>query len=145
MSGSTFIDTNVLVYAYSNDDLLKKAQALLALQAADAWLSTQVLIEFANVYARKLKVAWPGVEAALTELAAEFRVHSTTPTTIVKATQLANRYSFVVVRCAHCSSGVGVQLRNIVFGRYATRVANRAKLTGCKPVFALISVLIIFC
>ena len=93
MSGNTFIDTNVLVYAYSNDDLLKKAQALLALQAADAWLSTQVLIEFANVCVRKLKVAWPGVEAALTELAAEFRIHSTTPTTVVKATQLANRYS----------------------------------------------------
>ena len=93
MSGSTFIDTNVLVYAYSSDDLLKKAQALLALQAADAWLSTQVLIEFANVCVRKLKVAWPGVEAALTELAAEFRIHSTTPTTVVKATQLANRYS----------------------------------------------------
>ena len=92
MSGNTFIDTNVLVYAYSNDDLLKKAQALVSLQAADAWLSTQVLIEFANVYSRKLKVAWPGVEAALVELADEFRVHQTTAATIARATRLAARY-----------------------------------------------------
>lgn len=92
MNGSTFLDTNVLVYAYSNDDLLKKAQALLALQASETWLSTQVLIEFSNVFARKLKVPWPGVEAALQELVEEFRVHTTTPGTIIKATRLAHRY-----------------------------------------------------
>ncbi len=32
MSGRVFLDTTVLVYAYSNDDLVKKAQALLTLQ-----------------------------------------------------------------------------------------------------------------
>ena len=94
MSGRSFIDTNVLVYAYSNDDLVKKAQALLTLQSSEAWLSTQVLIEFANIYSRKVKVAWPGVETALNELLNDFAVHPAAGGTIVHATRLAQRYGF---------------------------------------------------
>lgn len=92
MSGRVFLDTNVLLYAYSHDDLVKKAQAMLAMQAPDAWLSTQTLIEFANVYARKLKAPWPAVETALQELGRDFAVYQTTPTTIAYATRLAQRY-----------------------------------------------------
>lgn len=94
MSARIFLDTNVLIYAYSHDDLLKKAQALLAMQAPDAWLSTQTLIEFANVYARKLKTPWPDVEVTLDELGRDFAVYQTTPATIAHATRLAHRYGF---------------------------------------------------
>lgn len=94
MSGRIFIDTNVLVYSYSNDDLIKKAQALVTLQIPDAWLSTQVLIEFANIYHRKLKVDWPTVGVAVVELSRDFSVHPTTPPTITHATRLAQRYGF---------------------------------------------------
>lgn len=94
MSANNFIDTNVLVYAYSNDDLVKKAQALVTSQQPVVWISTQVLIEFANVYSRKLRVAWPGVEIALQEITADFRIHQTTPATVLAATRLAQRHSF---------------------------------------------------
>lgn len=92
MSARIFLDTNVLIYAYSNDDLLKKAQALVAMQSPDTWLSTQTLIEFANVYSRKLKTPWPAVEIALAELSRDFAVYQTTPATIAHATRLAHRY-----------------------------------------------------
>lgn len=92
MSGRIFLDTNVLVYAYSNDDLVKKAQAMLIMQTPDSWLSTQTLIEFVNVYTRKLKAPWPIVEAALHELGRDFAVYQTTPATIAHATRLAQRY-----------------------------------------------------
>jgi predicted nucleic acid-binding protein len=94
MSARVFLDTNVLIYAYSHDDLVKKAQALVAMQVPDAWLSTQTLIEFANVYARKLKTPWPDVEATLAELSTDFAVYQTTPATITHATRLAHRYGF---------------------------------------------------
>lgn len=94
MSARVFLDTNVLVYSYSNDDLAKKALAEYALQTPDAWLSTQVLTEFANVYNRKLKVGWPQVEAALKQLAHNFSIHINSVITIAHATRLAERYGF---------------------------------------------------
>ena len=39
MSGRVFLDTNVVVYLYTNDDLLKKAQALAVSGQGDVWLS----------------------------------------------------------------------------------------------------------
>ena len=94
MSARIFLDTNVLVYAYASYEPVKQAQALLTFEAPDVWLSTQVLIEFANVYQRKLKMAWPAVETALSELAQDFNIHQTTPATIAHATRLAQRYGF---------------------------------------------------
>lgn len=94
MNGRVFFDTNVLIYSYAAYEPLKQALALVALQAPDAWLSTQVLIEFANVYSRKLKVDWPDVEIALAELTRDFAVYQTTPGTIAHATRLAHRYGF---------------------------------------------------
>lgn len=92
MSGRIFFDTNVLVYAYSNDDAAKRQVAQALGVAPDRWLSTQVLIEFANVFSRKLKTPWPDVQIALLELASNNSVHQTTPTTITHATRLAQRY-----------------------------------------------------
>lgn len=94
MSGNVFFDTNVLIYAYAAYEPLKQTQALAILQAPDARISTQVLIEFGNVYARKLKVAWPGVEAAILEITKELSVHQTATTTVTHATRLAQRYGF---------------------------------------------------
>lgn len=94
MNARAFLDTNVLVYSYSNDDLTKQSLAEYALQTPDAWLSTQVLIEFANVYNRKLKVRWHEVEAALKQLAQNFNIHTNSAATIAHATRLADRYGF---------------------------------------------------
>ena len=92
MSGRSFLDTNVLVYLYTNDDLLKKSQALAVSGQGDVWLSTQVLIEFSNVAARTLRIPWKGIETAVSEFSTDFFVHKTTPETILKATRLAHRY-----------------------------------------------------
>ena len=94
MSARIFLDTNVLIYAYASYEPVKQAQALVLLKAPDVWLSTQVLIKFANVYHRKLQTAWPDVETALNELAQDFNVYKTSSTTIAHATRLAHRYDF---------------------------------------------------
>ena len=94
MSARIFLDTNVLIYAYASYEPVKQAQALVLLKAPDVWLSTQVLIEFANVYHCKLQTAWPDVETALNELAQDFNVYKTSSATIIHATRLAHRYGF---------------------------------------------------
>ncbi|RZK92353.1 MAG: PIN domain-containing protein [Hymenobacter sp.] len=96
MSGKIFLDTNVLIYAYSAYEPLKKAQAqaLIANANGNTWLSTQVLVEFVNVSHRKLKASWADVQIALIELTASYQIAQTTPVTIAHATRLAHRYGF---------------------------------------------------
>jgi predicted nucleic acid-binding protein len=64
MSGRTFFDTNVLVYAVSRDD--KRADRAEALLSEGGVVSVQVLNEFAAVAHRKLGMSWPEVIDALT-------------------------------------------------------------------------------
>lgn len=94
MSGRAFLDTNVLVYLYSNDDLVKKAQAALVVTQSTPWISTQVLTEFVNVSRRKLKEPWLSVQAGLEEFNHTFSIHANTPATILRATEIAQRYGF---------------------------------------------------
>ncbi len=94
MNGRVFFDTNVLVYAYSSDDLVKRQVALTLGSIPDRWLSTQVLIEFVNVFSRKLKTSWPNIQIALIEIINDNSIHTTNADTIAHATRLAHRYGF---------------------------------------------------
>ncbi|MDP3407735.1 PIN domain-containing protein [Bosea sp. (in: a-proteobacteria)] len=57
-----FLDTNVLIYAFSDDPRSARAEALLAKGCAS---SVQALNEFANVARRKLAMEWREVQEAL--------------------------------------------------------------------------------
>ena len=92
MSAKIFLDTNVLVYAYSGGEPAKQARAIEIGTGAERWISTQVLIEFVNVSHRKLKTPWPDIQTALIELADSHLTAQTTPATIAQATRLAHRY-----------------------------------------------------
>ena len=63
MSGDSFLDTNVLIYAFS-DDAAKAERAAHAL-AAGGTISVQVLNEFVNVCRKKLKLDWKEIEERL--------------------------------------------------------------------------------
>jgi predicted nucleic acid-binding protein len=60
-----FLDTNILVYAVSNDRRQRRAQELLA---AGGTISVQVLSEFTNVLLNKLRKGWRDIEAALEDI-----------------------------------------------------------------------------
>lgn len=57
-----FFDSNVLVYAFSDDDRALPARAVLKLGGN---VSVQVLNELANVTRRKMRFTWPEVHSAL--------------------------------------------------------------------------------
>ena len=63
MNGNSFLDTNVLIYAFS-DDAAKAERAAEAL-AASGSISAQVLNEFVNVCREKLKLDWKEIEERL--------------------------------------------------------------------------------
>lgn len=61
-SSREFIDTNIVVYAFTDDPRCERALALLS---RGCTISVQVLNEFANVARRKLEMNWIEVEDAL--------------------------------------------------------------------------------
>ena len=62
-----FVDTNILVYANSNDHRRPRAQEILAKGGV---ISVQVLNEFTNVLLNKLRKGWPEIEAAVDDVRA---------------------------------------------------------------------------
>jgi predicted nucleic acid-binding protein len=63
MSAKRFLDTNILIYAFSNDG--EKTERAVAILAAGGYISVQVLNEFANVCRNKLKLDWTEIEERL--------------------------------------------------------------------------------
>ncbi len=87
-----FLDTNILIYAYSDDEPHKQAIAQALCSLPDRWISTQVMIEFSNIARKKMGMDWKDITLALLELRENFKVLTTSDTTIITASQLADRY-----------------------------------------------------
>ena len=95
MPAERFLDTNVLLYLYSEDEPERLARAReLVIGGTGIWVSTQVLSEMANVLHRKFGVAYPNIVLALNEIRAVCAVHQVTPETIALALSLAERYRY---------------------------------------------------
>ena len=94
MPAKVFIDTNVLVYLYSEDEPEKAQAALRCAQTPDSWISTQVLNEISNVLRRKQKQSYPVILEVISELRANFNVSTVTAQTIEQALLLGDRYGY---------------------------------------------------
>ncbi len=93
MPGRRFLDSNVVLYLYSEDEPDKKAVAEGLVRGSDrAWISTQVLSETANVLRRKFKLDYPDIAAAVAEVRAVCGVYIVTAETVAFALKLGERY-----------------------------------------------------
>jgi predicted nucleic acid-binding protein len=88
-----FIDTNVVLYLYSEDEPEKRAAAEAVVRGVErAWISTQVLSEMANVLRRKFKLDYPDIAAVVAEIRTACNVHVVTSETVALALRLGERY-----------------------------------------------------
>ncbi|GAB4420739.1 MAG: PIN domain-containing protein [Bacteroidia bacterium] len=96
MSGSVFLDTNVLVYCYTAKEPVKQQQAQSAVSYPDVWISTQVCNEFSHILFHKFRQDWPSVRKVLAELRSNFHIWNVSVDTAGLATALAEQtgYSF---------------------------------------------------
>ena len=78
---AVFIDTNILIYAYSDDEPEKQMIAQRICSLPDRWISTQVMIEFSNIARKKMKMDWSDITLALLELRRNFNIYVTTDIT----------------------------------------------------------------
>ncbi len=113
-----FIDTNILVYADSDDEPGKQhAAALLiayAIQTRTGVISTQVLNEYANVALRKLQTPHPRVREQL---------------------RFYQQFEIVMVTPEITSSAVDLhQTRSVSF--YDALIISSAQIAGCKLLYS---------
>jgi predicted nucleic acid-binding protein len=68
MNGKAFIDTNVFIYLYSEDETEKQKTAQKAVDKYECVISTQVLNEFSNICIKKLFKKPEEIELAIDEM-----------------------------------------------------------------------------
>jgi predicted nucleic acid-binding protein len=93
MSDKCFFDTNILVYAFSNEG--EKSEQAEAILWAGGFVSVQVLNEFANVCRNKLRLGWAEIEDRLATV--QTLVTDVAPLTVAtheKAVELARNHGF---------------------------------------------------
>lgn len=94
MPAKVFLDSNVLIYLYSEDESEKADLAQQCAQEPDAWISTQVLNEVSNVLRRKQQQAYSDILKVIQELQGNFQVTTVTTQTIEQALLLGERYRY---------------------------------------------------
>jgi len=96
MKDKVFVDTNVLVYLYSNSEKQKQkiAKRLIFDSDLDIFISTQVLGEFTNVLYKKYDYAISTVKKAITDFKNNFSVHSIKTETVDRALDMMQTYKY---------------------------------------------------
>lgn len=95
MSEKSFLDSNIVIYLYSNDEPIKRALCEQFLnQPENISISTQVLNEFIHVFRHKRKIDIEQIRKAIKELAELFTIASITPNTIENALSIADKYHY---------------------------------------------------
>jgi len=89
-----FLDTNVLIYAYSNTESEKKALVLPLLEDEWVCLSTQVINEFVWVMNKKFGVPMDSLRYIVKNLFGLYHMSVITDTTITKAMDMSSRLKF---------------------------------------------------
>jgi predicted nucleic acid-binding protein len=107
MSGNNvFIDTNVLVYAYSTSDTLKQQKSRSALLDNECIISTQVINEFCNVCFRKLHIPVALIKRDIAEITDICDCRMVDYNTIQYALVLQEQYGFSYYDCLIIASAV---------------------------------------
>lgn len=94
-SDKVFIDSNILIYSYSDlfPDKQTKARKLIN-DVDNVFISTQVLNEFVSAFVKKLKAEWPDIMKSLDEITENYNVFINTPDTVKEGCKIAQKHHF---------------------------------------------------
>src|ERR1700733_518950 len=94
MADNVFLDSNVLVYSYSNSEIQKQEIARRLIANNKSLISIQVLQELCNIVTRKFKFSYEQAATAIKESCQKNGLHINTEDTVLQACQIAGRYGF---------------------------------------------------
>ena len=89
-----FLDTNILIYAYSNSEPHKADVANSLLFEGESLISLQVINEFSNICLKKLKLSEKAVIGAINEITSVTHVVGFSLATQLRALQLCEAHCF---------------------------------------------------
>ncbi|MCL2808482.1 MAG: PIN domain-containing protein [Treponema sp.] len=99
MSAKAFIDTNIFIYLYSNDEPQKKIISQETIKKYDCIISTQVLNEFSNICFKKFNKSSEEVELALNEIIENSIVSLIDNDNIKQALRIHKQYGYNYYDC----------------------------------------------
>ena len=114
MSDKAFIDTNVFIYLYSEDETAKCGISQAAVDKYDCIVSTQVLNEFSNVCIRKLNKSPNEIEAAIDEIVGQCTMITIDEQTIKQTLRLHSKYGYNYFDCLMIASALGSNCRYLI-------------------------------
>jgi predicted nucleic acid-binding protein len=94
MSDKFFLDSNILVYSYSNTEIDKQLIARKLISENNTYISTQVLQELCNLVTRKFKFDYIVAAALIEECSQNNNLHINTEVTVIEACKIADLYGF---------------------------------------------------
>jgi predicted nucleic acid-binding protein len=106
MKDRVFVDTNVLVYLYSEDEQTKQMVAINVLEQFHCITSTQALNEFCSVCLRKLKIPSKIVWNSIKEIIDECELCYVNTETVEKALMLHDKYGYTYYDCLILASAL---------------------------------------
>jgi len=106
MNNKAFIDTNIFIYLYSEDEIQKQNNSQKTVEKYDCIISTQVLNEFCNVCIGKLYQSTDKIELAITEIVEQCTVMLIENHIIKKALEIHKRYKYKYFDCLMLASAL---------------------------------------
>ena len=94
MNDKVFLDTNILVYAYSNTEPDKQATARKVIAEYDSYISTQVLQELTNTLTKKFHNSWHEAQHVILESCNNNLLHINQRETVIDACNIAQKYNY---------------------------------------------------
>lgn len=94
MPGKEFVDTNILIYAYSKDEPKKQSTAndILEKHTNSSIISNQVIHELVNILFKKFKLSSDDIENVLLEIDTNLTIINFNFTTQIKAIRIKDKY-----------------------------------------------------
>jgi len=89
-----FLDTNVLVYSFSETDIAKGEAGRALVEADGAWVSTQVLSELANVLTHRFRSPVQEAKRRVMSIAASCEVIVVSPPIVLDALRIMERFGY---------------------------------------------------
>ncbi|MDR0692636.1 MAG: PIN domain-containing protein [Prevotellaceae bacterium] len=106
MKDKAFIDTNVFVYLYSEDEVQKREVACDTIEKYNCITSTQVLTEFSNVCIKKLNMRAAAISKSIDEITSACVIVPVEQETIKKALELHDKYGYSYYDCLIIASAL---------------------------------------
>jgi len=114
MSDKAFIDTNIFIYLYSEDEILKRDISQMAVDKYNCVISTQVLNEFSNVCIRKLNKTPEEIELAVEEIAEQCVVTMIDEQIIKQTLKIHKEYGYSYFDCLMITSALNSNCKYLI-------------------------------